>query len=160
MNMQVLLHAGLALHLIGLTSAAGTTIATYIITLQFRIQYAKDKQKGFAIIQATSKLPIVAGIGMLLLIISGVMMMAATNGFYGQQLWFRIKMVLVVVIIGSSIFLTRKLGKRLGEWVPDDMIHENRTGQIESLAGRVAYTQLFLLSLFIIIFVLSAFRFN
>lgn len=160
MNMEVLLHAGLALHLIGLASATGTTIASYIISLQFRIQYAQDKQKGFAIIQATSKLPMVAGMGMLLLILSGVMMMAATNGFYGEQLWFRIKMILVVLVIGSSIFLTRRLGKRLAEWVPDDMIHGNRAGQIENLAARVAYTQLFLLSLFIVIFVLSTFRFN
>ncbi|MBA4053408.1 MAG: hypothetical protein C0490_01725 [Marivirga sp.] len=160
MNTQSLLQAGLLLHIIGLTSIAGVTLVGYIMSRQFRKLYAQDKQKGFAIIEATSKLPMVATIGLLLLVLSGVTMLAATGGAYGEQLWFKIKMIFVILIIAGSIFLRRVLEKRLRLWVLDDMIHANRTQQIGNLGSRIAYVQLFLLSFFIIIFILSSFRFN
>ena len=159
MNMQTLLQVGLFLHIIGLTTVAGVTLVSYITSRQFWIQYTQDKQKGFAIMQSISKLPMVIGTGLLVLIISGIMMLAATGGAYGQQLWFRIKMIFVLLIIASSIFLKRRLEKRLRKWVLEDM-HGNRTQQIGILVGKIAYVHLFLLAFFIIIFILSVFRFN
>ena len=160
MNMPNLLQVGLFLHIIGLATIAGVTLASYIISRKFRVLYIQDKQKGFAIMQAISKLPGVAGIGLLLLILSGVAMMAATGGVFGRQLWFRMKMVFVILIIAGIIFLNRRLEKRLRKWVLEDITHGNRTMQIGSLAGKITYVQLFLLALFIIIFILSVFRFN
>jgi len=110
--------------------------------------------------QAISKLPAVAMIGLLLLILSGIMMMAATNGLFGRQLWFRLKMIFVILIIAAGIILKWRLERRLRKWVLDDMAHGDRTRQIGQLAGKITYVQLFLLALFIIIFILSVFKFN
>jgi hypothetical protein len=159
MNMYSLLQAGLFLHMIGLTTVAGVTLANYITSRQFRMQYAIDKQKGLAIMQAISKLPMVAGIGLLLQIVSGMLMMAATGGGFGEQLWFKIKMIFVILVIGSVIFLNRGLQRRLHNWVASDMVDGNRSQQIKNLAGRIGYLQLFLLSLFLIIFLLSVYKF-
>ena len=109
--------------------------------------------------QATAKLPVLAGAGILLLILSGAMMLSATNGVYGQQLWFRIKMVIVILIIAGNVFVNRKLWKRVKEWVLEDMAHGNRTEQIGNLAVRIGSLQLFILTLFLVIFILSVFRF-
>lgn len=154
------LQTGLFLHMIGLATVAGVTLASYFILRQFRVQYTQDKQKGFAIMQATSKLPMVAGIGLLLQILSGIVMMVATRGAFGEQLWFQIKMIFVILIIASIIILNGQLQKRLRKWVLDDLMHGKRTQQIGSLAEKIGYIQLFLLSFFIIVFMLSVFRFN
>ena len=160
MSIQNLFHVGLFLHIVGLTTVAGVTLAGYITSRQFWIQYTQDKQKGFAVMQAIARLPVMAGAGLLLMILSGVMMLTAIGGHYGQQLWFRIKMIVVIIIITSSIFLKRRLERRLRRWVLDDMTHGDMTPQIGNLARKIAYVQLFLLSLFIIIFILSVFKFT
>src|SRR5882672_3431639 len=154
MNTTSFPQIGLFLHIIGLTTVAGTTLASYITMNQFRNLYTQDKQKGFAVMQVTSKLPRVAQIGLLLLILSGIMMVAASHGLYGQQLWFRIKMVFVILVIAGSILMRRSLDGRLRKQVLDDMVHGNKTDEIGSLVSRIAFVQLFLLSFFIIIFIL------
>jgi hypothetical protein len=88
------------------------------------------------------------------------MMMVAAGGVYGQQLWFKIKLVLVVLIIAGIIVLNRNVQRRLRKWVSDDMVHGGKTEQIGNLAGRTSYVQLILLSFFMIIFILSVYRFN
>jgi uncharacterized membrane protein len=160
MNAQNLLQTGLLLHMIGLATIAGITLADYMTTRRFRMLYFQDKQKGAALMQATAKLPAVAGLGLLLQIVSGAMMLAATSGAFAQQQWFRIKMVIVILIMAVFIFLNRSLRKRLRMWVLDDVNEGDRTGQISRLANKMGYMQLLLLTFFVFIFVLSTFRFN
>lgn len=157
MSTQNWLHIGLLLHIIGLTTGAGIILVSYITSRQFWRQYTQDKQKGIAIMQATAKLPVLAGAGILLLILSGAMMLSASHGVYGQQLWFRIK--IVILIIAGNIFVNRKLGNRLREWVLEDLVHGDRSEQIGNLAVRIGSLQLFILTLFLVIFILSVFRF-
>jgi uncharacterized membrane protein len=160
MNNQTLLHAGLVLHIIGISTLAGVTLASYITSRQFRMHYGMDKKKGFAILQATSKFSIVTGIGLLLLVVSGMLMFSATGGLMGKQIWFRVKMIFVLLIIAESRFLKRMMEKRLRIWVDEDIIHNNRTTQIEDLVSRIGNGRLLLLFAFVIIFILSVFRFN
>jgi uncharacterized membrane protein len=150
----------LVLHIVGLATVAGTTLAAFVTRKHFWHQYSQDKQKGFAVMQAVSKLPRVAGLGLLVLIISGVTMVAASRGIYGQQLWFKIKMMVVLLIIATSIFMTRGLERRLHKLVLEDMAKGNVTLQIGTLTSRIGYVQLSLLAFFVVIFVLSVFRFN
>jgi uncharacterized membrane protein len=150
----------LVLHIIGLTTVAGTTLTGFIIRRQFWNQYSQDKQKGFAVMQSASKLPRMTGIGMLVLIISGVAMVAARRGIYGQQLWFKIKMIFVLLIIATIVVVLRGLERRLRKLVSDDMALGNITAQIGSVTGRIGYVQLCLLAFFIVIFILTSFRFN
>ncbi|HWA34688.1 MAG TPA: hypothetical protein VG737_11185 [Cyclobacteriaceae bacterium] len=153
-------HISLVLHIIGLATVAGTTLSAFVTRKQFWNQYSQDKQKGFAVMQALLKLSRIAGIGLLLLIISGVTMVAASGGIYGQQLWFKIKMMVVLLIIATSIFMTRALHRRLDKFVQKDMTQGNLTQQIGMLTNRIGYVQLSLLAFFVVIFVLSVFRFN
>jgi len=153
-------YVGKLLHIIGLTMLAGTTLVSYVVSKKFWAQYKQDKEKGFAIMQAISKLPWLAGVGLGLQLISGFMIMAAVGGGYGAQLWFRIKMIFVLLIISGSIVLSRGMQNKMYRWVSDDMLHGNKTQQIGNLATRISYVQLFLISFFIIVYTLSVFRFN
>ena len=160
MSIATLRQIGLLLHIIGITIAAGVTLVSFIALRKFIWLYTQDKEKGFAILHTMSILPRVAGIGLLLLILSGVLMISASGGGYGQLSWFRIKMIFVLLIITVSLFEKRRLDKDLHEQVLDDIAHGHKAQQIKTLARGIGYVQLFLLSFFVIIFVLTSFRFN
>ena len=157
--MQRLLQTGLLLHMIGIATVAGVTFAGYIVSRQFRIQYAEDKQKGLIIVKTTSKLSTIAGMGLLLQIVSGMMMLTATDGAFVNQLWFKIKMFVVISIITGMVLLKRVFERRLLRYVASDIAQGDRVKQIGITAGRVSYLQLLLLAFFIAIFILSVFRF-
>jgi len=159
MNTLNFLQTGLLLHIIGLTTLVGTTLSSYILQRQFQKQY-KDKQKGLALMQSITKLRRLSGIGLGLQIISGVMMLAATGGGYGQQLWFKIKMVLVILIITISVALSRRMQNHLHKLLLEDIIDVSKEQQIGKIAVRINYVRLSLLAFFMIIFILSVFRFN
>jgi len=152
--------SGLLLHIIGLTAAAGATLTGYVTSLKFLPQYKKNKEQGIVIMHTLSIFPRIAGIGLLLIILSGVLMISASGGGYGQMLWFRLKMIVVVLIIGTTLFVKRRLDSRLHKKVLEDTPHNDQSREIEIVTTRIRYVQLFLLSFFIIIFILSTFRFN
>jgi uncharacterized membrane protein len=94
-----------------------------------------------------------------LLILSGIMMVAASRGIYGQQLWFKIKMIFVVLIIAGAIVRGR-LDRRLYKEASNEATGGNNTREIGRLVSRLLRAQIFILSVFVIIFVLVVFRFN
>lgn len=159
MNMLNFLQTGLLLHIIGLTTLVGTTLSTYILQRQFQKQY-KDRQKGLVLMQSITKLRRLSGIGLGLQILSGVMMLAATGGGYGQQLWFKIKMVLVILIFIVTVALNKGMQNRLHKLLLDDVLDGSNDWQIGKIAIRINYVQLCVLAFFMIIFILSVFRFN
>jgi hypothetical protein len=158
--MYIPLKAGLVLHILGLSTLVGLNLVKFFLTRKFWINYKQDKKMGLAIMQATSNLRTVAIIGLLLLILSGLMMLAATRGMYAHQLWFKTKMIFVILIIAGSIFLNRALEKRLSGKVLDDLEHGNKTSEISSLVSRITYVQVVLLLFSLVIFILSIFRFT
>src|SRR5258707_6902428 len=96
---QAIYHIALITHLTGLTMVAGTTLVDYALTRQFWKQHAIDPSKSLFIREAMAKLPILFGVGFLFLIVSGVYMMYVTHGAYGEQVWFRIKFGIILLII-------------------------------------------------------------
>jgi hypothetical protein len=160
MSIATLRQIGLLLHIIGVTMAAGVALVSYLASRKFLSQYTLNREKGLAILHTVSILPMIARIGLLILVVSGVMMISASGGGFGQLLWFRIKMILVILIIAVSLFVKMRLDKRLHRQLLHDIAHENTGGQIGTLVRRIGYVQLFLLSFFVIIFVLTSFRFN
>lgn len=155
-----LLQSGLLLHIIGITVLVGSTLVSYIVQQRFLKEYKVDKQRGLVLMPMVSKLSRLAAAGLGLQIVSGITMIVATGDGFGQQLWFQIKMVLVLIIIAGSVFLNRRLLNRLHLRVLNDMMNQNKTQEIGMLARWIRYTQLFLLAFFLLIFVLSIFRFN
>ncbi len=97
--MQTLYQIALVNHIIGLTLLAGTTLVDYILTRHFWKQYFQNPFQAIAINDATSKFQILFGIGIILLILSGITMMGITHGAFGEQIWFQIKFGLVILII-------------------------------------------------------------
>ena len=142
----------------GFVMVAGTTVADFIAFRQFWNQYELDAVKGRAVFQAISKFPILFRIGIILIILSGVGMMAITHGVFGEQLWFRIKFALVIMVILNGLITGRRQSRRLGRILnaelPDNFV---KFARVKGNLKMFHYVQLTLL--FIILF-LSVFKFN
>lgn len=160
MKTLTLYNVALVSHIIAITMIAGTTLTDYMIFKQFWKQYAADKPKSFAIADALAKLPALFGIGFLLIIISGVYMMYFTNGAFGEQIWFRIKFALVLLIIINGLAFGRRLGLKLRKRLSDEASGKNTGDGILNLRRSLGLFHISQMAILITIFVLSVFKFN
>jgi len=157
---QTIYHIALITHLIGLTSVAGTTLVDYVVTKQFWRQHASDKTKGLAIQQALSRFPILFGVGFLFLIVSGVYMMYVTNGAYGEQIWFRIKFGLIILIIVNGVVFGRRQGSKLKKVLSEEIPGSNSEATLLKIKANLNLFHLSQLLFFLTILTLSVFKFN
>ena len=155
-----LYHLALVGHIVGLTMAAGTTLVDYVILKQFWKQLAIDRPKGVAILNATSRFPLLFGIGFLLLIISGVTLMAITHGAFGEQSWFRIKMALVVILVINGVAVGRRQGTKLRKILSGEKPGGDVEERLLKLRKNINWFQTCQLALFLAIFILGVFKFN
>lgn len=136
---------------------AGITLADYFSYLSFW-KYFDQRERLTALLNLMGGLRRVAGIGAAFLILTGFGMMALTHGVFGEQLWFRIKIALVVVIIVNSLVFGRRQVKKLRKLMeaPEPQSAED-TRRIKSNLNLFHIIQI---GLFMLIIFLSIFKFN
>jgi hypothetical protein len=160
MTTETIYHAALSTHITGITMMAGTTLMDYVIFKQIWKQYWADKSKALAISEALVKLQIVFGSGFLLLLISGITMMYLTHGVFGEQLWFRIKFGLILLIMINGVAFGRRLGVRLRKLLPQEISGINVNDNVLEIRDKLNLFHIVQLAIFLTIFVLSVFKFN
>jgi len=105
-----------------------------------------------------AKLPGIIGVGVAVLILSGIGMMALTHGVFGEQLWFRIKFGIVILLILNGLIIGRRQGGKLRRILAvSGLILTAEVSRIKSRLNRFYLLQLLLL---LIIIFLSVFKFN
>jgi hypothetical protein len=146
------------LHIAGIVAAAGISLIDFILFRQFWTIYERHTGEGIVIERVLLRLQRVMAIGMMLIIVSGVMMMFYLHAVWGQQLWFRIKMGLLLLVIVNGLAFRRRLGNRIHARVTAEAnglwVHEG------SLRANITAVQGVQLLLFMIIFTLSIFKFS
>lgn len=157
MNQQVY-DIAKTLHIVGISVAAGTSLIDLILLQYFWNIYRLQIQEGVVIERLVGRLQRVAAVGMMLIVLSGVTMMFYLHAVWGPQLWFRIKMGVLLLIIINGLSFRRILGKRIHARVMQESTV--RWTQQGSLRSGVTVVQLVQLAFFLVIFVLSVFRFN
>jgi len=153
---QYIYKTALVLHITGIVLFGGAIIIDYLVTKHFWSRFAKDKPAAQTVFEILSRLQRVMGVGLLLVILSGVGMMVYVHTVYGQQAWFRIKISLVLIVITAGLGFRRSVGTKIEKLL---------SGQTSVLNADVIKSRLNLLhiSLFVLllgIFVLSVFKFN
>ncbi len=118
--MSTLFPVCLTLHLIALTLMAGTTLVDFMAYQSLWKIITDKKELSTGLLQLMAKLPRIIGIGAGVLVLSGIGMMALTNGVFGEQLWFRIKFGLVVLLMLNGLLVGRRLGNKLRSLVNTD----------------------------------------
>jgi hypothetical protein len=120
-----LYHIALVTHIVGITIMAGTTFIDFITFRVFCKVFEKDKDKGLVLENYLHKLQRFLGIGMLVILVSGVAMMIKLHEVWGAQLWFRIKMGVLLLIIINGLGLRRMVGSKLKKIVANNSVAEN-----------------------------------
>ena len=158
MKAHLVLRILLAFHLTGLTIMAGTTIIDFFtFKTFFRLIDHNDSK-------ALNLLPLMSGYGSFvragaaILILTGAGMFLIMRGIWWDQLWFKIKIALVLLLVLNGMLVGNKQGTRLRsmalEGFPDFIQH---SVHIRANLDRFYITQLLLF--FLIIFV-SAIKFE
>lgn len=153
----MLLQICLLLHITGIVLLGGTTLANFILSKQLWACAQIDKNRALTIHTTTRAFEKFTGIGGGLTILTGIGMVAALHGAVDAQLWFRIKMILVLLIILNSVLFARKQNIRLAEILSSTHHPGNALRSIKARLNLYYSLQLVLL---FSIFILSVFRFG
>ena len=135
--MDILYQSSLVGHILGITLMAGASFIDIAAFRAYRKLAETDSAKAAVLLVYFNKLQRFMSYGMLLILVSGILMMIKLHAVWGAQLWFRIKMALVLLVIINGLGIRRRVGEH-----------------------RLLAVQTIQVCLFIIIFVLSVFKFN
>ena len=155
--MNLLLNTGLVLHICCITLMVGMTIAGFTTYRQLFILLAKDKNNASPLIATAglfSKLQMVGG---LLIVVGGVMMMIAFHGLITGQLWFKIKLSLLLLLILNMPLIFRPGSILLRRFLDAADPEQADLAKARQLLNRFHIVQFLI---FLGIFILSVFRFN
>jgi len=153
-------HIALVAHIVGITIMAGTTFIDFITFKQFWKILSGDKAKSLVIEDILYKLQRFIGIGMLVIIISGVLMMVYLHQVWGQQTWFRVKMGMLILIVINGLVIRRRMGSGLKKLLSEGSSGSSFNAKLSGLRRNITTVHLFQMLFFTIIFVLSVFKFN
>jgi len=157
MNSYTLLQTLLTLHLTALVLMAGTIVIDSLMYRTFWQQYEINRERSLNLLAASGKFGRLSGIGAALLILTGFAMMFITHGVFGEQLWFRIKFGLVILLIIINL-LARRRSLKLRKIISlSDEASLTEIGKIRFFLRRYFITAFIIF--FLIIF-LSVFKFN
>lgn len=149
----------LVLHVIGITVMAGTSFIDYLTFRSLKKALEIDTGTSRVIADNLDKLQRYLGIGMLLILVSGIGMMVKLHEAWGAQIWFKIKMGILLIIIINGLGLRRMLGAKLKRALAAPLPAGSKSG-IEAVSSGFMVVQTLQLLLFIVIYTLSIFKFN
>lgn len=151
------LHWYLVLHITGFTLMAGTIAADFAINRRLGKYLLTDKIKAMSMLESAAAFPALIGIGGLLLLTTGIGMVVLFKGVIARMLWFRIKMILVVLVALNGSLVLRRQASRLKVLLTDGKNGGN--SKILTLSRTMSIFHAIELLLFLIIFILSVFQF-
>jgi len=155
--MFTIVQISLVLHITGIIILAGLTIASYTLSLQSWKLISTDRAKAILMNSATMIFGRIIGIGGLLTIVTGFVMVSILREGVTAQVWFRIKMLLVVLIVLNGAIYARRQNMKLTRLLSSDF---NDNIKLNSVKRNLNTSFLLQLILFLTIFVLSVFRFG
>jgi hypothetical protein len=86
--------------------------------------------------------------------------MVKLHEVWGAQIWFRIKMGMLLLIIINGLGLRRMMGSKLKKALAGNLSGNLFTRETDTIKRNLTAVQLIQMLLFIIIYVLSVFKFN
>jgi hypothetical protein len=153
MNSMILLDIFLITHLTGLALMAGATVADSVTFNTFSKSYRNDGAPLLSLLALMDKFSVLLGIGAALLIISGTGMMIITHGAFAHQIWFKIKLALILTLICNGFLVGGRQKSKL-------IKHLDTSARAKSAMRNIELFFVVQLAIFLIIILLSIFKFN
>ncbi|MBS1664087.1 MAG: DUF2214 family protein [Bacteroidetes bacterium] len=157
MSTQSFLNFDLILHITGFTMMAGTILADFAINQKLNRYLITDKPRALSTLDITSAFPRLIGIGAALLITTGIAMVVIFKGTVAQMTWFKIKMVLVLLILLNGTLVLRRGSNQLRKLLQSN--NPANDADILTLKSRINIALAFELLFFLTVFILSILRF-
>jgi hypothetical protein len=157
MGTGFLINLGLALHLTGLSIAIGVVLTKYLSFKKVFSERAVDHRKWAFTLWATVRLNAYLGIGMGVAILSGAFMMYLAYAAFMYQLWFQVKIGILLIIIISGIVTTRNESKLRKLLANGETLYDNLYTRLTSVIKFATGLQFIL---FIVVIILASFRFT
>jgi hypothetical protein len=153
-----LLPLGLVLHLAGITMMVGTFLAGFFSSRILWNYLPNERDKALVVSRATSRFALLQMTGGLMIVAGGILMMTAVHGVFMQQLWFKVKMGLLGLLILNAVVTARPAARNLRRLLAGR--GELTNDRISAMIQRLRIFYWLQLGLFLTIIVLSAFKFN
>lgn len=157
--MTTLLPLGLVLHISGITLMAGTFFAGFLTNYQLWNYLPYDKDQALPIARATSRFRIAQAVGGGLIVAGGIAMMMAVHGVFMHQTWFKVKLVILGLLILNMIVVERPAAKRLKQFLFSGNVQPD-AATLVSTRRRLILFNVLQLTLFLTIFIISSYKFN
>lgn len=151
---MIIYHIALTAHIVGVTIAAGATFIDFVLYRQFRRNFSNDESSNKIIEGLLGGLQRLMGAGMGLIILSGVVMMIYLHQVWGEQVWFRVKMGVLLLILINQLAFRRRLHN---QW--KKLLNEG-FDKISRITKNITTVQVFQMLFLVVIFTLSVFKFN
>jgi len=158
MNTLILMQILLILHITGLTLMAGTTVAEYITFNTFSKMFDKQWEKSLSLLELMKKLSGLLGLGAALLILSGIGLLIITQGAFMHQLWFKTKLLLILMLILNGFLVGSRQHSKLMRGIV-----ENGMDFKEQIKNAMLNLRLFYrvqMGVFLLIIILAVFKFS
>ncbi len=160
MTTSIFLQLARFFHLIGLTLAVGILLASFVAGRQGWALLAQDKASGLAAFRSMATLQVVGAIGLMLLLLSGAAMLALLEWTLLSLLWFQLKLLAVGLLFLNGFSMGRKQTLNLQALIAEEKKGHGQMPDFTRLKRNLQIFQLTQLSLFMLIILLSVFRFS
>jgi hypothetical protein len=127
--------------------------------------FPADKEMALKITRATRGFQAFQMLGGFLIVIGGIIMMVGYQGVIMHMVWFKIKMVVLLMIILNAIILGRPATKKLLFILRDPRTEpiasqSSPSAELFSIRRKIVLFYVLQLVFFLFIFILSSFKFN
>jgi hypothetical protein len=157
---QTILHLSLVVHIIAISMVVGITIANFVAFKQFWKLYAVNRERGLSAFRAISNFQFIGMIGLLLLILSGTTILYVVEWTFLSLLWFKIKLSIILLIFVNGFTMGRIQTVKLQAFLSEEKTSSESQHDIGKIKRNMQIFHLTQLTLFVIIIIVSVFRFG
>lgn len=156
--MYLLYSLGLFIHIVGITITSGGSIGGYLLERQIWKHIPESPLKSKSLTCLLSKYSMIIHTGTLLMIISGIMMLAALGWVAVGQQWFVIKMVFVIGLSLSGFFIGGPNSMRLHKLIIRQMNAEEVSIELNKVKRNMILFRISEALMVLTIYLLAIFR--
>lgn len=160
METYYLLKSGLVVHLIGISMLVGTTVASFTTYQHIWQVVYNERSKALLLIKSAVRLRLLQIIGGVLILTGGIMMVSAFHGLVTQQTWFKIKMIVLLLLVLNPFIIARPAATKLLRVLDHQKETVSEAIMINGIKRKLNWFHILQLLFFLVIFILSVFRIN
>lgn len=155
----MLFSIGLFIHILGITLIAGGSLGGLVLENQIWKSLPGSPERVQALSPLMPKYPIIIQAGTLLMLFSGLIMLGALGWAVAGQIWFIVKMLLVVALVLNGIWVAKPNGARLRALIPRLMQGEPVAAEIAKVKRNMTVFHITEMTMLVVVYLLAVFRF-